>query len=235
MKPPPVRIDVSRQELESVLVRVRETLGEPDYDKLKAALETLAYLTDLVQDREISLQRLRKILFGASTERTREVAPAPPNTAAEQKESAQPAGEKARPGHGRHAADAFRGARKVEVEHSTLKPGDACPECQKGKVYLQKDPQVLVRVVGQAPLEATVYRASRTGHGWAVPSPAQCQTPGKPVGNGASGRSSRMPDVAGWQAAQVQCPPPDSRRSSGVFNLHLAAATGGQPEGGSRR
>jgi transposase len=158
MKPPPVRIDVSRQELESVLARVRETLGEPDYEKLKAAIETLAYLTDLVQDREISLQRLRKILFGASTERTREVAPAPPNTAAEQKESAQPAGEKARPGHGRHAAEAFRGARKVEVAHSTLKPGDACPECQKGKVYLQKEPQVLVRVVGQAPLEATVYR-----------------------------------------------------------------------------
>ena len=157
MKPPPVRIEVSREELESVLARVRERLGEPDYEKLKAAIETLAYLTDLVQDREISLQRLRKILFGASTEKTRQVTPAPPNTAAEQKEAAQPTAEKARPGHGRHGAEAFRGARKVEVAHSTLKPGDACPECQKGKVYLQKEPQVLVRVVGQAPLEATVY------------------------------------------------------------------------------
>jgi len=160
MKPPPVRIDVSREELESVLARLRERLGEPDYEKLKAAIETLAYLTDLVQDREISLQRLRKILFGASTEKTRQVTPAPPNTntAAEQKQVAEPTTEKKRPGHGRHAAEAFRGARKVEVAHSTLKPGDACPECQKGKVYLQKEPQVLVRVVGQAPLEATVYR-----------------------------------------------------------------------------
>jgi len=160
MKPPPVRIDVSREELESVLARLRERLGEPDYEKLKAAIETLAYLTDLVQDREISLQRLRKILFGASTEKTRQVTPAPPNTntAAEQKQVAEPTTEKKRPGHGRHAAEAFRGARKVEVAHSTLKPGDVCPECQKGKVYLQKEPQVLVRVVGQAPLEATVYR-----------------------------------------------------------------------------
>jgi len=160
MKPPPVRIDVSREELESVLARLRERLGEPVYEKLKAAIETLAYLTDLVQDREISLQRLRKILFGASTEKTRQVTPAPPNTntAAEQKQVAEPTTEKKRPGHGRHAAEAFRGARKVEVAHSTLKPGDACPECQKGKVYLQKEPQVLVRVVGQAPLEATVYR-----------------------------------------------------------------------------
>ena len=163
MKAAPARIEVSREELESVLARVRETLGEPDYEKLKAAIETLAYLTDLVQDREISLQRLRKILFGASTEKTREVTPAPPNmnTAAEPKAAGQPTGDKARPGHGRHGVEAFRGARKVEVAHSTLKPGNACPECQKGKVYLQKEPQVLVRVVGQAPLEATVYRLQK--------------------------------------------------------------------------
>jgi transposase len=158
MKPPPVRMEVSREELEDVLGRVRERLGEPDYEKLKAAIETLAYLTDLVQDREISLQRLRKILFGASTEKTRQVVAGQTNTAADGKKAAEPAAEKARQGHGRHAAEAFRGAHKIEVAHSTLKPGDACPECQKGKVYLQKEPQVLVRVVGQAPLEAMVYR-----------------------------------------------------------------------------
>ena len=157
MKPAPVRMEVSREELEAVLVRVREMLGEPDYEKLKAAIETLAYLTDLVQDREISLQRLRQILFGASTEKTRQVVPAQTDVPAELK-AAEPAAEKARQGHGRHAAEAFRGARKIEIAHSTLKSGDACPECQKGKVYRQKEPQVLVRLVGQAPLEATVYR-----------------------------------------------------------------------------
>jgi len=157
MKPAPVRMEVSREELEAVLVRVREMLGEPDYEKLKAAIETLAYLTDLVQDREISLQRLRQILFGASTEKTRQVVPAQTDVPAELK-AAEPAAEKARQGHGRHAAEAFRGARKIEIAHTTLKSGDACPECQKGKVYRQKEPQVLVRLVGQAPLEATVYR-----------------------------------------------------------------------------
>jgi transposase len=159
MKPPPARIDVSRQELEDILARVRERLGEPDYEKLKAAIETLAYLTDSLQDREISLQRLRKILFGASTEKTRDVTSAPPNPnpAAEQKPAMEAPAEKARPGHGRHAAEAFRGAQKVDLSHATLKPGDVCPECQEGKVYLQKEPQVLVRVVGQAPLAATVY------------------------------------------------------------------------------
>lgn len=142
MKPPPARMEVSRQELEAVLARVRETLGEPDYEKLKAAIETLVYLTDLVQDREISLQRLRKILFGVNTERIRQVVPTPPDTTAQRNGEEEPGAEKARPGHGRHAASAFGGARKIEVARSTLKPGDICPGCQKGKVYLQKEPQV---------------------------------------------------------------------------------------------
>jgi transposase len=161
MKPPPVRMDVNRQELEAVLARVRETLGEPDYEKLKAAIETLAYLTDWVQHQEISLARLRKILFGAATEKTRQVTPSPPDAATDHQEEAKPDASKVRPGHGRHGAEAFGGARKVEVAHSVLKPGDACPECQKGKGYAQKEPQVLVRVVGQAPLQATVYRLQK--------------------------------------------------------------------------
>jgi transposase len=42
-----------------------------------------------------------------------------------------------------------------------LKHGDRCPECEKGNVYGQKDPKVLVRIVGQAPLAATVYSLER--------------------------------------------------------------------------
>ena len=35
--------------------------------------------------------------------------------------------------------------------------GDRCPDCERGKVYRQKEPKTLVRIVGQAPLAATVY------------------------------------------------------------------------------
>ena len=41
--------------------------------------------------------------------------------------------------------------------HQTLKRGDPCPQCLKGKVYEQKDPVAIVRVVGQPPLAATVW------------------------------------------------------------------------------
>jgi transposase len=42
-----------------------------------------------------------------------------------------------------------------------LKHGDRCPECSRGNVYGQKEPKVLVRIVGQAPLAATVYSLER--------------------------------------------------------------------------
>jgi transposase len=65
------------------------------------------------------------------------------------------------PGHGRNGAEAFGGARKVDIKHQHLTHGDLCPECGKGNVYGQKEPKVLVRIVGQAPLAATVYSLER--------------------------------------------------------------------------
>jgi transposase len=49
----------------------------------------------------------------------------------------------------------------VDIKHQKLKHGDRCPECGKGNVYGQKEPKVLVRIVGQALLAATVYSLER--------------------------------------------------------------------------
>jgi len=62
---------------------------------------------------------------------------------------------------GRNPAQAFPGAQKVHVPHPTLKPADRCPECQKGKVYPLQEPAFRVRIVGQAPVQATVYDLER--------------------------------------------------------------------------
>jgi len=64
-------------------------------------------------------------------------------------------------GHGRNGADQFTGARKVEIRHETLQPGNLCPECGVGKVYRQREAKRLVRIVGQAPLEATLFEMER--------------------------------------------------------------------------
>jgi transposase len=156
------------EELEKVLERARkEPLDQEGYAKLKASLETLGYLIQLVENKDTTIHRLRQILFGSSTEKTSQVLPA--------EDVARPAGNptvnpKAPPektieekskGHGRNGAEAYSGAEKVQVAHESLKPGDRCPHCQKGKVYYQAQPGVLVRVVGQAALKATVYELEK--------------------------------------------------------------------------
>jgi len=133
------RLDVNLEELDRVLDQARQVpLSEPDYEKLKRALHALAGM--LPQPR--------------STEKTKDVLGQPEPTQPKAKPEKQS-------GHGRNGASAYQGAQKVVVEHPALKPGDPCPGCEKGKVYPQKEPRTLVRIVGQAPLQATVYELDR--------------------------------------------------------------------------
>jgi membrane protein DedA with SNARE-associated domain/rhodanese-related sulfurtransferase len=76
-------------------------------------------------------------------------------------EKPSPEGEHQPPGHERNGASRFTGARTVRVPHKQLRPGDTCPECGAGKVYRQKEPKTLVRIVGRPPLEATRYEMER--------------------------------------------------------------------------
>ena len=156
MTHPPARLTVSRAELEALLERAKAgPLSDADYATLKAAVETLGYLTDLLEDRTTTLQRLRHLLFGVRTEKTRTVVAPAADAAAPGGAGATPPAP--RPGHGRNGARAYTGARRVPVPHARLHSGDRCPGCLKGKVYRQREPAFLIRIVGQAPLGATVY------------------------------------------------------------------------------
>lgn len=126
------RIEVNLDELDKVLDEARQApLSEADYDKLKGALHALAAM--LAPPR--------------TTEKT--------STVVEAAEESETTGgtaldsETPRTGHGRNGAEAFTGAQKVEIAHPDLHHGDRCPECRKGNVYGQKEPKVLVRIVGQ--------------------------------------------------------------------------------------
>src|ERR1035437_6479993 len=137
------RIDVNLVELDQVLDSALEApLSEADHDKLKDTLHALAAM--LIRSR--------------NTEKTSAVLEKPEETEAETQpdNNATPP-----PGHGRNGAEAFGGAQKVDIKHQKLKHGDRCPECGKGNVYGQKEPKVLVRIVGQALLAATVYSLER--------------------------------------------------------------------------
>jgi hypothetical protein len=166
-------LEVSREELQSLLEHARSALSEQEYQQLKAALDTLVYLTQLVEDKNTTIGRLRQILFGASSEKMSQVLETLAANRAlsreqdgggkseEEKTSPQPPESAPSPGHGRNGADAYPGARQVKIKHSSLKSGNRCPGCQKGKLYALATPGVLIRVVGQAPLAATVYELEK--------------------------------------------------------------------------
>ena len=167
------RLEMTMDELEAIVERAQ--LSDDDREKLQAALETLALLTNELETKGASIRRLRKLLFGSSSEKLDEVLrqisasggdPGPEGDAGAARggegRSDPPAPKKRKAkGHGRHGAAAYSGASKVKVPHESLAPGKPCPACEKGKVYGSVPPALVVRVRGQAPLDATVYALKR--------------------------------------------------------------------------
>jgi transposase len=164
----PERIELQMSELEAILERSRAgPLSEQDCEQLRSAVQTLYFLTQELEKNRVSVQRLKQLLFGATTEKTRKVlekaleqAGATPKTEDEDSSPEPTPPEKVK-GHGRNGAEDYTGAEKVKISHQTLKPGDSCPECKKGTVYETAEPGRLVRIRGQAPLGATVYELQK--------------------------------------------------------------------------
>ncbi len=177
-KPEIVEVDVGR--LKSLLERTEQKAFETeDYETIRGVLESYFYVTNLIDQKSTTLARLRKLLFGARTEKTAEVIgqrgeasgvgqagePSAQSATAEvereQQADASDASRSKRKGHGRNGADDYPGAIRLEVPHKSLQPGDACPECLRGTVYEAASPGVLIRFVGQAPVQATVYQLQK--------------------------------------------------------------------------
>lgn len=179
----PQIIDLEIEQLEALLRRAEsEAFEKEDYATIRAVLAAYFHVTHLIGDKNTSLARLRKLLFGVTSEKTAalfgpalaaELAAAAEGAAAvnvardEATSSAAvtlpavtPVKEK-KPGHGRLGADDYPGATRVFVSHALLTAGDPCPECPRGTVYKLSNPGVLVRFVGQAPLAATVYELEK--------------------------------------------------------------------------
>jgi transposase len=137
------RVDVNVEELDRIIDDARTApLSEADSQKLKAALHALV-------GRLLPEPKTEKTsaVFGDAEVRAPEVP--------------QAEAERASGGHGRNGAAAYRGAKKIAISHAKLAHSDRCPECERGNVYAQKEPKGLVRIVGQAPLAATVYELER--------------------------------------------------------------------------
>lgn len=157
------RIDLDIKELEALVERARGALSQQEYEKLRAALKTLEYLTELLEDKNTTIGKLRQLLFGTRTEKTRKVLQQAGASEQAGGTDSQKTGEpkKTVKGHGRNGASSYLGAQQIKIGHESMKAGDSCPGCLKGKVYARKTPAYLVRVAGQAPIGATVYELEK--------------------------------------------------------------------------
>jgi hypothetical protein len=169
----PEIIELNTEELQQVLQYLDSAPEDRRREIIKAIIESYTYLTNLVGKKSTTIGRLRKMLFGASTEKTETVIGEEAGPSTSPASGEEPAAESTREtdsgnktsqprkGHGRNGVDAYPGAEKVSVPHPFLKAGDDCPDCQQGKVYEMSRPGVLIRIVGQAPVQAKVYELEK--------------------------------------------------------------------------
>jgi transposase len=133
------------------LAAARQTLAPEHYEPLGQVVEGYGNVLELLRAKNASIRKLRDMIFGASTERLRNLTG---------KALGQAAGrEKKKPrNHGRNGAEAYPGAEQIVLRHPTLKHGDECPDCKRAKLYENKRHLVLVRFFGQPPIKAKAFR-----------------------------------------------------------------------------
>lgn len=177
-------LELTAEERQAFLQRVRPgcVVSEQDYRFIEGIIVGLPDVLALIDHRGMTISRLRQVVFGARTEKTATVCPAPAATGEVTHHPVNPPPPKRRrKGHGRHGADAYRGAQRVRVAHPQFHGGELCPDCRQGKLHSLRRPGVVVRLVGQAPLAATLFeleklRCSTCGQLFTAPTPAEAGT-----------------------------------------------------------
>lgn len=146
----PGAVPLKQEELEALRLRLETgQLHEEDFTLLMKLIATVQMLVRVLEQKRASIARLRKMLFGAPTEKSETVVGSTPSAGEQRSPAAK--------GHGRHGVGAYFGAKRVEVPHTQMKAGERCPECGKGNLYRLKKPSPVLWLEGQAPVQATVY------------------------------------------------------------------------------
>lgn len=158
--------DLEPGKLEALLERIQPLIQPEDFCLLQRVIATLHLVLDLIQKARLSMRRLRQMVFGPKTEKSRQVlAKAREQTGTQADKPAGASGSAAskekRKGHGRNGVDDYPGAQRVAIPHQNLQPGCPCPLCQEGRLYDLNKPAPVLRLVAQPIFLATVYELMR--------------------------------------------------------------------------
>lgn len=147
------KLEISGSEAKALLERVKDNMGQEDYQIIKGLVDTHLLLEQAVSEKKSSISQLLKMIFGAQTEKTRNIS---------KNLKKEKVGKIKKPkGHGKNSAGDYVGAQTVKVGHTELRHCDPCPLCPDGRLYRQTVPGVIVRIKGAAPLQATVYEQEK--------------------------------------------------------------------------
>ena len=154
-------LSLTEEELQDFLKRMEEIVSPEDFEIIKGLTNTTRVVNQVLEEKDSSIKNLRELLFGSSTEKTKNVLKK--NGGEPEKDTPSQGHSEAKKkakGHGRIKATDYKAAEKVPVPHESLQAGNDCPECTNGKVYPMVSGKV-VRITGKPPLEAKVYELEK--------------------------------------------------------------------------
>ena len=199
-------------QLEELLVKLAGLLPAETYQLVETLLRTLQWVMGVLEAKNTTLGRLRRMIFGAQTEKSRNLL-AQSDAAAASAKTPDPK-PKAK-GHGRKAAQDYSGAKRLPVPHPKLRLRDLCPKCLKGKLYLLKTPARIVRIAAQP-----MYRTDKWQNYLGVPLAASTQWE-------LMAAASKTPAVVYEALIEVAAQDPDPR--TGIFTTSIIARVGPVP------
>lgn len=177
----PNRLDFTPEEIDDLINRLNnKCLLEGDYSLLTDILRAMIWLSFSLQEKELSIKRLRKI-FGIKTESAKKLlelahgkALVQDNSVDVPKENDLESGktypdkdpstkkkeQKKAKNHGHRPSTDYSEAKVINIAHHALKKGDICRDCLKGKVF-ELQPGTVIYIKGQPWLQVEIYRPAR--------------------------------------------------------------------------
>jgi len=142
------RIEITAEEASALLDRLKNSVSATDYQIIKGLVDTHLLFEQMVSEKNTSINRLLKMIFGHKTEKAGK-------GNGSKKKTTKPKG------HGKNGAGNYVGAQHKKIKHAILHHCDPCPACREGKLYRQPVPGMIVRIKGAPPLQATVYEQEK--------------------------------------------------------------------------
>lgn len=164
----PKRLDFTPEEIDLLLSRIENRqLEAADFPLLAELLRAMIWLQGSLAEKELSIARLRNI-FGIKTETAKKLSGLLKKGNKNKEENKTDASdtlnnsEEPTPpkGHGHRNSSDYQEARLIKIAHESLKRGNICPKCQKGKLF-NLSPGTVIRITGQPWLNVDIYKPER--------------------------------------------------------------------------